>query len=71
MVSGEIRDFQISYSSDTDDNTYDQGRLLLPGPGWCASTADDKPFFQVIEVLLLRCAFNEPYLKRNEHRSPG
>ena len=49
MVSGEIRDFQISYSSDTNDNTYDQGRLLLPRPGWCASTVDDvKPYFQVL-----------------------
>ena len=53
MVSGEIRDFQISYSSDTNVNTYDQGRLLLPGPGWCASVDDVKPYFQVLVNIII------------------
>ena len=61
MVSGEIRDFQISYSSDTADYMYDQGRLLLPGPGWCASADDDKPYFQVTvcaDRFSTACAIN-------------
>ena len=47
MVSGEIRDFQISGSSDQEHFIYDQGRLLLPGNGWCASIEDIDPYFQV------------------------
>ena len=47
MVSGEIRDFQLSGSSRTNVNSYDQGRLLLPGAGWCAELSDSHPYFQV------------------------
>ena len=49
MVSGEIRDFQLSGSSRTNVNSYDQGRLLLPGAGWCAELSDSHPYFQVTE----------------------
>ena len=47
MVSGDIRDFQLSGSSRTEVYSYDHGRLLFPGSGWCAESVDVRPYFQV------------------------
>ena len=47
MVSGDIRDFQLSGSSRTEAYSYDHGRLLFPGIGWCAESSDVRPYFQV------------------------
>ncbi|KAL5014485.1 hypothetical protein ScPMuIL_008755, partial [Solemya velum] len=45
LVSGEIRDFQISAS--TEKSVSDHGRLLNPDPGWCSTELDNAPYIMV------------------------
>ena len=44
MISGEIRDFQLSGTLDRQNEIYDMGRLLLPGAGFRADGTNNVYF---------------------------
>ncbi|XP_069101259.1 uncharacterized protein [Argopecten irradians] len=52
MMSGDIYDYQIdSSSNNADDVMSDDGRLELPGKGWCPRHTDTAPWFRVDFVI--------------------
>ncbi|XP_033745945.1 uncharacterized protein LOC117331366 [Pecten maximus] len=52
MMSGDVFDYQIDSSSNiADDVMSDDGRLELPGKGWCPNNGDGTPWFRVDLII--------------------
>ncbi|OWF35041.1 G-protein coupled receptor GRL101 [Mizuhopecten yessoensis] len=52
LMSGDVFDYQIDSSSNiAEDIMSDDGRLELPGRGWCPAVGDTSPWFRVDFII--------------------
>ena len=46
LVSGAVQDFQLGGTTETNTNSYEDGRIFNAGEGWC-SGPNNQSYFEV------------------------